>query len=99
MSIPFTQYILPRGNKRAELIDRPEDIERLAAQFIEAGGRYECEILSTGHVSLTAVHEIEGEEQDIAIEVCGNGPDVLDRVDRLVRKSVDFLNNPESPDR
>jgi hypothetical protein len=91
VGIPFTQYVLPHGERRDQWIYRPDDIEALAQQFIDAGGRYECEVLTTGHVSLTAVHEIDGEEQDIAIEVCGNGPDVPVRVDKLVRDSVAFL--------
>lgn len=91
MGIEFTEYVLPRGRSRMQWIDRPEEIERLAQEFIDSGGRYECEILTTGHVSLTAVHKVDGEDQDIAIEVCGNGQEVPDRVDRLVRKSVEFV--------
>jgi len=56
-----------------------------------AGGRYECEELQTGHASLTAVYEVDGEEQDIAIEVCPNGLEVPGKVDALVRSSVAWL--------
>jgi hypothetical protein len=85
--IPFTQYLLPNGRKRDEGIDRPPEIEAIAERFIKAGGRYECEVLSTGHVSLTAVKKVDGEERDVAIIVCSNGPDVPAKVDALVRRS------------
>ena len=61
MSIPFTQYLLPNGQRRAQQIDRPADIESLAEKFIASGGRYECEVLTTGHVSFTAVNVMVGQ--------------------------------------
>jgi hypothetical protein len=80
MTIPFTQYLRPDGRPTPVEIDRPEDIERMAQRFIDAGGRFECEHLTTGHASLTATWNGE----DIAIEVVGNGPEVPAAVDRLV---------------
>lgn len=97
MSIPFTQYMLPNGRRRAEKIDRPPEIEALAERFIAAGGRYECEILTTGLVSITAVFLVGNELQDIAIEVCpNNGPAVEDAVDFVVRSSIAFLEKDKS---
>ena len=78
MSIPFTQYLLPNGQRRAQQIDRPADIESLAEKFIASGGRYECEVLTTGHVSFTAVKEIDPDDVETA-------------VDRVVLKSQAFL--------
>jgi len=88
MSIPFTQYLRPNGRRRDVEIDMPQEVEDLAKSFIAAGGRYECEELTTGHASLTAVYEVDGEDQDIAIEVCPNGPEVPPRVEKLVRTSI-----------
>ena len=88
MSIPFTQYMLPRGRKRAEEIDRPTDIEALAQRFIASGGWYECEILTTGHVSLTACQHVDDEPLDVEIVVCQNGPEIPGAVDRLVKMSA-----------
>ena len=51
MSIPFTQYLRPDGRKRAVEIDMSKEVEDLAKRFIAAGGRYECEELTTGHAS------------------------------------------------
>lgn len=84
MSIPFTQYILPDGHKRPEHIERSAEVEALAQQFIASGGRFECEVLSTGQVSLTAVKEVDDEDQDIEIVICQNGPGVGEKVDELV---------------
>ncbi len=91
MSIPFTQYLLPHGRKRAEYIDRPTEIEALADAFIKRGGWFECEILTTGHVSLTACAIVDDEPQDIEMIVCPNGPEIPVRVDELVRKAAASL--------
>jgi hypothetical protein len=91
--IPFTQYLRPHGRKRAIEIDMPLPIEHLAFTFIKAGGRYEVEELTTGHVSLTAVYKVDDEDQDIAIELCLNSKEVIEAVKKLVRKSVAFLDH------
>jgi hypothetical protein len=87
MTIPFTQYLRPNGRKRPVEIDRPEEIEAIAHRFIESGGRYECEELTTGHASLTAVKF----DRDVCIELCMNGPAVPAAVDALVRKSERYI--------
>ena len=91
MTVPFTQYLRPDGRKRPVEIDCSADIEALAEQFIAAGGRNECELLNTGHASLTAVHKVEGEDQDIAIRVCENGPAVPGEVNELIKRSIKWL--------
>lgn len=91
MSIPFTQYLLPDGRRTQVLIDMPEDVEEIARRFIASGGKYECEILTTGDVSITAVKRINGEEGDVAIAVCPNGPEVPAKVDEVVRESEQFI--------
>lgn len=92
MTIPFTQYLLPNGRVRRINIERPEDIEHIAQRFVLAGGRYECEILTTGDVSITAVKKVSGEEHDVAIAVGQNEPGkVGELVDRVVRDSERFI--------
>jgi hypothetical protein len=66
----------------------PEEIEQLAHQFIERGGWFDCEELTTGHVSLTAGFVVDDEPEDIAIEVCDNGPPVVAAVEKLVRAAA-----------
>lgn len=79
--IEFTQYLRPNGRMTLVEISRPDEIEKLATEVIEAGGRFECEELRTGHASLTVSYDGD----DIAIELCRNGPEVPHAVDRLVR--------------
>lgn len=87
--IPFTQYLIPDGRKRAQWIDRSAEVEVLAQSFIAAGGWYECEMLfDYVTVSLRACMNIDNQSHDIGYEIVENGPPVLDAVDRLVRKSA-----------
>jgi len=67
-----------------------EEIEFLAFKFIEAGGWFEVEELTTGHASLTACHIVDGEPQDIAIRVVDNGPPVVDAVADLVHEAASW---------
>lgn len=91
MSIPFTQYLLPFGRQRAVTIKRSDYIEAIAQRFIDAGGYYEAEFLTTGEVSFTAGMEVEGESTEVEIELCPNGPEVLNAIDRLITRSVSHI--------
>lgn len=81
-NIPFTQYLRPNGQKRAVVIDRPDDIAAKAERIIAKGFRFECEELATGHCSFT----ISDDKADHEIIVVPNGPGVPAAVDRLVLK-------------
>jgi hypothetical protein len=94
--IPFTQYVLPNGRKKLIHIVRPPEVVATAQEVAAMGGRFECEILTTGHVSLTCVGEIDGEESDVAIEVVANGPGIPEAVDRLVEKARAALSKTET---
>lgn len=94
--ILFTQYLRPDGEKRSVEIDRPAEIEAMAEAFIKAGGYFECEELTTGHVSLTAGHP-DCEEGDCAIELVPNGVEVPNAVDRLVKKACEWLKKEVKP--
>lgn len=78
--IHFTQFLLPDGRRNPIEIWRPASIADKADAIRDAGFRFECEVLSTGHVSLT----ITDDEMDRAIEIVANGPGVLAAVDRLI---------------
>jgi len=92
MTIPFTQYLLPNGRITRINIERPKEIEELAHRFIHSGGRYECEILTTGMVSITAVKKVDGEEQDVAIAVGQNETgEVGQLVDSVVWQSEQYI--------
>ena len=92
MPIPFTQFLLPRGERRQTQINRPAQIEAEADAFINSGGRFESEMLADLQtVSLTAVHKVDGDDADVACEICENGPAVLDAVDRLVYQAAEWM--------
>lgn len=82
MSIPFTQYLLPDGRTRPISIKRDQLTEVKANAILDKGFRFEAEMLLTGDISLT-IHDPKNEE-DVAIEVCKNGPEVPKAVDKLI---------------
>jgi hypothetical protein len=86
--IPFTEYVLPYGRKVDGGFERSTEVEQAAHAFIERGGWFECELLATGHVSLTACWNMPDGDNDISIEIVKNGPGVGDAVDRLVAKAT-----------
>lgn len=79
-AIPFTQFLRPNGRRVDVWIERPEPIVAKAREIIAAGYEFQCEELTTGHAHLT----ISDGEDDVAGELCMNGPAVPDAVDRLV---------------
>lgn len=78
--IPFTQFLRPDGRQMVVTIERPAEIAAKAEKIMARGLRFECEHLTTGHVSLT----IADDDGDHAIEVVENGPEVPAAVDRLI---------------
>ena len=83
--IPFTQYKLPDGRRVEISVHRPPDIAAKAMRIIEAGHVFECEVLTDGEVSLTITDPDKG---DVDIDVCKNGPAVLDAVDKMIWRFV-----------
>ena len=82
--IPFTQYLMPFGDQRAQWIDRPGDVEQKAMAVIALGARFEMEMLRTGEASFEVVRDVDGEPETVAAEICANGPEVLATIDKLV---------------
>lgn len=82
--ITFTQYILPRGDRRYTEIELEKEVEEKAKSLIEKGYRFEIEILRTGQVSATIVHP--SDEYDAAITVCQNGPEVPVAITKMIRE-------------
>ena len=82
LDIPFTQYLLPDGRKRAVEFSVSGEEAIIARRVLDKGLRFEAEVLTTGEVSLT-IFDPEKEE-DVAIEVVPNGPEVPKAVSALV---------------
>jgi len=90
--IEFTQFLRPDGRTRPARIERPAKITTLATAILAAGGRFEIEELREGTVSMTVEHpDYEDEQGPVAIELCENGPAVLDAVDKLIRDAHGLL--------
>jgi hypothetical protein len=79
--IPFTQYLRPNG-RQVQVFFQCQDpaVADKAQRILAAGYRLECEELLTGEVSLT----IGNEEEDLAWQLCPNGPEVPRAVSRLI---------------
>jgi hypothetical protein len=78
--IPFIQYLRPDGHPRDIWIERPEEVVAKANRILQAGFRFEAEVLSNEMVNLT----ISATDGDYAGELCENGPGVAEAVDRLI---------------
>lgn len=76
----FTQYLLPNGEKRPMNTERSADIEAKAAELVRRGCFFEIEILRTGLVNMDC--QLGGDF--IHGELCENGPQVPETVDKLV---------------
>jgi hypothetical protein len=80
LAIPFTQFLRPNGAQRAAWIERPEPVALAGMRILQAGFRFECEVLGSGLISLT----ISDAEGDYACEVVTNTEEVPAAVDRLI---------------
>lgn len=83
--IPFTQYLRPSGQPRGISVERPDGTANKARRLIDAGYAFECEVLTTGDVSLS----VSDGESDIVGEIVPNGPEIPQAVDRLVDKATE----------
>lgn len=94
MSVPFTQYLRPHGEKRATEIVLPcKGAEALAALIIKCGYRFEIEMLTTGEISMEVVRDIPDPdiEDEVAIEICENGPVVPLAVTKMIQDAAATL--------
>lgn len=82
-TIPFTQYMLPHGRKVSVSIEVADDVAAKAAELIAQGVCFECEVLTTGQVSLTITDPDLG---DLDIRIRQNGPGIREAVEDMVRQ-------------
>lgn len=81
--VRFNQYMRPHGDMRTQYA--PVDIahvEKVRRIFSE-GYVFECEVLTTDHVSMTITHPEAG---DIACVVCANDPTVTTKLNEMVER-------------
>lgn len=85
MIIPFTQYLMPDGRAKEVSFECEEYQDSLVQDLVNAGCRFEVEMLSTGEVSLTVEYEDpNGENITLAHEICPNGPEVGIAIEQLI---------------
>jgi hypothetical protein len=70
--VEVTQYLLPDGRKRKNIVCLLEDVQDQYDDMLQHRCRLEAEILITGEVSLT-IYNVE-DEQDIDMRIVQNGP-------------------------
>lgn len=101
MSIPFTQFLRPNGQKRNIEIDMEKDLEKLAHELISNGYKFEIEELSTGAIHMDCSRV---DEEPLAVELCVNGPPVVEAVKKLILSAhdrafkIEFYDEDENPE-
>jgi hypothetical protein len=85
--IEFTQYLLPDGRKVSNPFLTTKEVAKMGADIIEAGYRFEVEILSFGAISATIVGKLPDseEENDISGIVIANNPEVGQKLDKWIK--------------
>ena len=79
--VRFIQYLRPDGRQVEMFIQgMSPGIVAKAEEIWAAGYRLEAEVLMSGLVSLT----ISDGEEDVAVELIANGPEVPKAVDRMI---------------
>jgi len=79
-ALPFTQYLLPNGDKKEIEFIVDGDTEIKAKSILKYGWVFEAEILTNGVVSLT----ISDGEEDRVIQVCENGTTIPIVIEKLI---------------
>lgn len=82
MNIPFTQFLRPHGRRNTIMITFDRVTEAKASLILAAGYQFQCEELTTGHASFTIFDPTI--QEDVAIKICPNGPDVPATVTALI---------------
>lgn len=79
-NVPFIQYVLPHGEKRPMLIDRPDNIAAAADAIRKQGFRFECEVLTTGEVSFTISDDLGDYASELTPNELGKPAAAVDRL-------------------
>ncbi len=92
MTVPFTQYLRPNGDRREGGFDCSPEVEEVARRLLEQGVHFDAEVLSTGHLSLTAEKDdLDDPVLAIAVFAQRSPEQVLGRVEQLVRDAATML--------
>lgn len=104
MLIPFTQYLRPDGRQKDVSIDINYAAGNKAKELIDAGAKFEAEVLRTGVVSFECIN-YNVDEDDLMFclsnRLVPNGPRVKEVVMELVNEAYESMFGSErslSPD-
>jgi hypothetical protein len=92
MRIEFTQYLRPDGRKKIVFAPCTSEIRKKATELELKGLKFECEILTTGDVSLT-INDFFG---DVGIEISKNDKSINQALEKLVNRVYASYINPEN---
>lgn len=81
--IIMTQYLLPDGRKRHTYMPAPDAVFAKAQSIMDAGMRFEAEVLNTGDVSTTITHPDYG---DLDITIHANGPGLHEAIHAMIER-------------
>ena len=81
IGVDVTQFLRPAGRERSIHTLLNKEVMDLYCQMKKAGCCFESEVLSSGEVSVS----ISNGEEDLAIEIVENGPDVQLAMEDLLR--------------
>jgi hypothetical protein len=74
------QFMRPDGRRVSQTVHLAIDFEDAYREMMEAGYRFEAEVLQTNHVSVTVANG----ERDADIKVVENGPAVKDAMEQML---------------
>ena len=84
MEVHVIQYMMPDGHRELRTTNLDDALAKPYALMSERGYNFAAEILRTGEVSLTIEHL--DREEDFAIEVVQNGPQVIKAMGQLLAR-------------
>lgn len=85
LDVIFTQYLRPHGRTRTVWVPVTPEVKAHADALTADGYVFECEELTTGHVSLTVEHPKERDDGPLAHQLVPNGLQVPVAVVTLIR--------------
>lgn len=80
------QFMMPDGRRNPSSTELPIESQAAYLDMQKHGCRFEAEVLSTGHVSVT-ISDPKA-ECDVDIHVCANGPDVQSGMVKMLSRAL-----------
>ena len=87
---------MPDGRQKEVFFEASDEYAGLVRTLLDAEAVFECEVLQTGEVSLTVEFTMpDGENETLAHEICKNGPEVVEAVQKLIVNANNQLSEIE----